>query len=64
MENQKQQKYRVISVLTKDEKEALKVLAWDSQRSIPCARNISKADGETFYETYMHNHSSNSTIHF
>jgi hypothetical protein len=34
MENQKQQKNRVISVLTKDEKEALKVLAWDSRRSI------------------------------
>jgi hypothetical protein len=33
-ENQKQQKYSVITVLTKDEKEDLKVLAWESQRSM------------------------------
>jgi hypothetical protein len=34
MENLDQKKFRVVTVLTKEEKEDLKVLAWDSQRSM------------------------------
>lgn len=34
MENQKEQKIRVITMITKEEKEALQFLARDSQRSM------------------------------
>jgi len=34
MENQEEKKYRVVTVITEDEKEALQILARDSQRSM------------------------------